>query len=101
MCMYVTMKLTAHITSNDRSRYMCIYAVYILSVPKPYKNILTFVRAECVVEERRPGLLYNCMMVSFSMALLMPSSVIVGWDAALAGVLLVGSFGGSMGDFFT
>ena len=90
------MKLTAHITGNDRSRYMCIYAVYILSVPKPYKNILTFVRVE-----ERPGLLYNCMMVSFSMALLMPSSVIVGCDAALAGVLLVGSFGGSMGDFFT
>ena len=77
-------------------------SVYIIGTETIQKDIDNCQgQIKCIVEERRPGLLYNCMMVSFSMALLMPSSVIVGCDAALAGVLLVGSFGGSMGDFFT
>jgi hypothetical protein len=75
-------------------------SVYIIGTETIQKYIdICQGQIKCIVKER--GLLYNCMMVSFSMALLMPSSVIVGWDAALAGVLLVGSFGGSMGDFFT
>ena len=39
MRMYVTMILT--VTSNDR-----LSSVYILSVPKPYKKILTIVKAK-------------------------------------------------------